>query len=122
MLNLETLETQIDEFIENSGDDISSVMNFGNVLAFSHVTLIEKDFSYEVELYEDGVIKLTKQVSISDKSLFDTDVSEGVAETLFKQVTVKESTANNIEDVIEFVYSVDNKEMMSIPAYHATTN
>ena len=123
MTNLDALETQIDEFIENSGDDISSAINHGNVLEFSHIALIKKNFSYNIELYKNGVIKLTKQVSVSDKSFLESDISEGEAETLLKKVTVKKSKAKNIQDVIEFVMSAcdTGNNTMKAPAYYATT-
>lgn len=108
MLDLEMLEEQIEEFIEFSGDDISSVINHGNVLSFSHVTLIEKNFSYEVSLDENGVITLTKQSPISNKSALDSNVEDTVAETLLEEVVVAKESANNIQDVIAFVTKMAN--------------
>ena len=48
MINLESLASEIEEFFEVSGDDISSVINHGSVLSFSHTSLIMRNFNYEI--------------------------------------------------------------------------
>ena len=103
MINLESLETQIEEFFNVSGDDISSVINHGNILSFSHTSLIEKNFNYEVSLDDKGVIKLLSQKSISNESALNQDVTGVSAKTLSKEVVVREDKAFNIQDVIKFI-------------------
>jgi len=103
MINLESLASEIEEFFEVSGDDISSVINHGNILSFSHTSLIEKDFNYDISLDNEGVIKLLTQVSVSNESALDQDVSGASAKTLSKEVVVREGKAFNIQDVIKFI-------------------
>lgn len=105
MIDLNLLENQINEFIEISGDDISSVINLENVLLFSHTALVEKNFNYEVSLDANGVIRLLSQESTSEESELNQDLSGASAKTLMKEVVVKEGTANNIQDVIAFIYA-----------------
>ena len=105
MISLELLAAQVENFIEDSGDDISSVINHGSVIVFSHVSLIEKNFTYQVSLYETGVITLTKQQPSGNKSCFSSDVSEDSTESLLEEILVKEEKAYNIQDVIAFVMS-----------------
>ena len=103
MINLEAFAIQIEEFFNVSGDDISSVINHGNILSFSHTSLIEKNFNYEVSLDDKGVIKLLSQKSISNESALNQDVSDASAKTLLKEVVVKQGEAFNIQDVIKFI-------------------
>jgi len=103
MINLNLLEAQIEEFFEVSGDDISSVINHETSLSFSHVSLINKNASYDVTLNETGAIKLSKKESISSESFLNQNTESASAKTLLKEVVVIEEKANNIQDVISFI-------------------
>ena len=103
MINLESLASEIEEFFEVSGDDISSVINHGSVLSFSHTSLIMRNFNYEISIDNKGVVKLLSQKSISNESALDQDVSGASAKTLSKEVVVREGEAFNIQDVIKFI-------------------
>ena len=106
-INLKLLESQIDEFIENSGDDVSSVINHGSVLSFTHVSLVKQNFTYEVTLDDSGVITLTQQEPIRgdlpSESIFNQDTESISSKTLLKEIIVAKEKANNIEEVVAFI-------------------
>ena len=105
MLDLNLIEAQIEEFFDVSGDDISSVVNHGESVNFSHISLTEKDFSYEINLHNSGLIELVKQSQILNINYLDQNIEESDAITTMKEVVVNSSTASNIQEVIEFIFN-----------------
>ena len=108
MLNIKEFAKEIEQFIEVSGDDVSSVVEVDedNLLEFQHLSLLNFNFSHSFHLCKDGKIELSinNPASFTRGSFLDQNIENCETTTLQERVVIDSKNVETIQEVIEFIY------------------